>query len=544
MVKILILELFVPKSWKPVGAGIIALLTIFAPHAVLADPLDTWHSMNPWPQGISLRVSYGNGIFVGVGEFGSLYTAVDGAVWIPRYTGTDHSLCDVAYGSSTFVAAGVGGMILTSPTGETWTFRSSGTSHNLNGVAYGDNTFVAVGDRGAIVTSPEGTDWTVRDSGTQQSLKKVAFGSNGFVAVGMNGTILTSPTGAVWTAEAAGTSSHLEGIAHGNNTFVAVGKAILTSPDGIAWTERDPGTDHRLSGVAYGSGTFAAVGDNGAIFTSPDGSVWTRRNSGTGSVLIAIAHGGESFVAAGERGVLLQSDPLPSPLISVSPASLNFGSINVANSSSQTLTVTNSGSADLSIQRITISGPNNIDFVIQNDQCTGTTLPPTQNCTLQIVFSPHTSGSKAGTLSISSNDSNNPTQSVPLSGSGSGGSSDTSYCLFTWLADGSGLETYLEILRKFRDVFLLETWPGIAMVDFYYRYSPAVAHFLQPHGFLRIILSRSLIPLAAPCHFVLNTSPAEKVFLFALMIGGWRSWFIFPRYTKSKILHTGKNADG
>jgi len=216
---------------------------------------------------------------------------------------------------------------------------------------------------------------------------------------------------------------------------------------------------------------------------------------------------------------------------------MDFGSINVGFSSIQTLTATNSGSAGLTINRMAIGGVNVIDFITQNDQCTGITLTPAQNCTLQIVFSPHTSGSKAATLSISSNDSNNPNQSVPLSGSGSGGSSDTSYCLFTWLADGSGLETYLEILRKFRDGFLLESWPGIAVVDFYYRYSPAVAHFLQPHGFLRIILSRSLIPLAALCHVVLNTSPAEKVFLFAFMVGGWRAWFIFPRYTKSKILH-------
>lgn len=133
--KILVLKLFVPKSWKQIGSEIIALLAIFAPHDLLADPLDTWHRTNPWPQGISLRVSYGNGIFVGVGDYGALYTSVDGAVWIPRYTGTGHFLCDVAFGSSTFVAAGVGGMVLTSPAGETWTFRSSGTSHNLNGVA-------------------------------------------------------------------------------------------------------------------------------------------------------------------------------------------------------------------------------------------------------------------------------------------------------------------------------------------------------------------------------------------------------------------------
>jgi len=512
---------FLPKSWKRTGSEIIALLTLFAPHDGLADPLDTWHRMNPWPQGISLRVSYGNGIFVAVGEFGTLYTSADGTAWIPRYTGTGHSLCDVAYGSNTFVAVGSGGMILTSPNGEIWTFRSYGTSHNLRGVTYGANTFVAVGDSGAIVTSREGTDWTVRDSGTQQSLKKVAFGRNGFVGVGVNGTILTSPTGAVWTAEASGTSSHLEGIAHGNNIFVAVGGVVLTSTDGIAWTKRDPGTNHRFSDVAYGSGTFAAVGDNGAIFTSLDGSVWTRRDSGTGFDLFAITHGGGSFVAAGEGGILLQSDLSPSPRISVSPTSLNFGSVNVGNSSSQTLTVTNSGSGGLSIQRLAISGPDSIDFITQNDQCTGITLTPAQNCTLQIVFSPHTAGSKSATLSISSNDLDNPTKTVPLSGNSSGISSDSnsSFCLITFLADGSGLETYLEILRKFRDVFLLENRTGKAMVAFYYRYSPSAAHFIAPHELLRAILCWVLIPLAALCHLALNTFPAETEPFAILLLG-------------------------
>ncbi len=518
--KALILR-FLPKSWKRIGSEIIALLTLFAAHDGLADPLDTWHRLDPWPQGISLRVSYGNGIFVAVGEFGTLYTAVDGTAWIPRQTGTGHSLCDVAYGSSTFVAVGIGGMILTSPNGEIWTFRSYGTSHHLRGVAYGANTFVAVGDSGAIVTSPEGMDWTIRDSGTQQSLKKVAFGRNGFVAVGANGTILTSSTGAVWTAEAAGTSSHLEGIAFGNNTFVAVGEVILTSTDGIAWTKRDPGMNHRFTDVAYGSGTFAAVGDNGAIFTSPDGSAWTRRDSGTGSDLFAIAHGGGSFVAAGEGGILLQSDSLQSPRILVSPTSLDFGSVNVGNSSIQTLTVTNSGSGGLSIQRLTISGTNGIDFTTQNDQCTGTTLSPDQNCTLQIVFAPHTTGSKSATLAISSNDLDNPTQTVPLSGSSSGvsSSSSSSFCLITWLADGSGLETCLEILRTFRDVFLLENRTGEAMVAFYYQYSPSAVHFIAPHEFLRKFLSWVLIPLAALCHLALNTFPAETEPSAMLLLG-------------------------
>ncbi len=503
---------------------IIALLIIFAPQNVLPDSLDNWHSMSPWPQGISPRVSYGNGLFVGVGEFGALYTSADGSAWNQRYTGTAHLLRDSAYGRGTFVVAGIGGIILTSQDGETWMPRDSGTSQNLNGMAYGGNTFVAVGDSGSIVTSPQGTDWTVRDSGTHQSLKRVSFGHDRFVAVGANGTILTSDSGTVW-AEAAGMSHHLEGIAYGNNTFVAVGEAVLASSDGIAWMKRDPGTNHRFSDVAYGNGTFAAVGENGAIFTSPDGSVWTRRDSGSPLDLFTIAHGGGRFVAAGQGGTLLQSDSLPSPEISISPVSLDFGAGNVGSSIFRTLTITNSGGAGLHIERVTIGGPDNIDFVLQDDQCTGTTIQPKLGCKLQVAFSPHTAGSKNATLSITSNDGENPTVTVSLSGSGNAfvAHADSSFCLITWLVDGSGLEHYLETFRRFRDLFLLENRPGRAAVDFYYRHSPSTANLIVRHEFPREILCWGLIPpLAALCYAILNTSAAETLLLLAFIIGGLR----------------------
>jgi hypothetical protein len=529
-----------PK-WLPV---MFALLTIFTPEDGLAEPLDNWHSRNPLTEGNSLRVSHGNGIFVAVGEFGAIYTSSDGAAWTSRTSGTHHPLNDVTYGSSTFVAVGYSGTILNSQDGVTWTTRNSGTSYNLSGVAYSSNTFVAVGDNGAIVTSPNGAGWAVRDSGTHQGLKKVAFGNNTFVAVGMNGNILTSPNGANWTVEASGTSGHLEGIAYGKNTFVAVGEAILTSSDGITWTERGPKTNHRFFGVAYGSGTFAAVAENGAIFTSPDGSGWTQRNSGTHLTLLAIAYGEENFVAAGENGTLLQSDSLPSPQISVSSTSLDFGSVNVGNSSSQTLTITNSGSADLILQRLTIAGANVIDFITQNDHCTGTTLSSSQNCTVQIVFSPHLTGSASATLSISSNDPVTPTQTVSLSGS-SGGfsvSSTGSNCFISFSAAGSGLENYLEILRKFRDVFLLESELGKTLVDFYYQHSPSLAKFVARHDFMKEGVRMGLIPLVALSYVALYTSPVEKALLFALMHGVGLAGFIIRG--RSRRLRETRVRDG
>ncbi len=355
----------------------------------------------------------------------------------------------------------------------------------------------------------------------------MAYGSGTFVAAGGNGTLLTSPDGAAWTVRNSGTRGHLEGIAYGKKTFVAVSDTILTSPDGIGWNEKTSGTSHRLFGVAYGSGVFAAVADNGTILTSPDGSEWTPRDSGTHLTLYGIAHGRKIFLAAGEEGILLQSEPLSSPQISVSSTSLDFGSVHVGDSSFTNLTVTNSGSADLIIGQLTVSGADTLDFNTRDDNCTGVTLAPSRNCTVQVIFSPRYTGDRSATLSISSNDPDAPTQTVSLSGSGTDGDiccddddSSEFFCFFSSSTKGTGLEDYLDVLRKFRDLILLRSHLGKRLVDFYYQHSPAMARVIERYDFLRKAVGIALVPpLAAIAYVALYASPAEKAVLLILMMG-------------------------
>ena len=59
-----------------------------------------------------------------------------------------------------FVTVGNVGSILTSSDGISWTERTSGTTKNLYGVTYGGGLLVAVGDNGTILTSSSGTSWT------------------------------------------------------------------------------------------------------------------------------------------------------------------------------------------------------------------------------------------------------------------------------------------------------------------------------------------------------------------------------------------------
>jgi len=119
-----------------------------------------------------------------------------------------------------------------------------------------------------------------------------------------------------------------------------------------------------------------------------------------------------------ERELAIEA-PLAEPNISVSPTSKNFGDVTVGSSNSpQTVTVSNLGTANLLVETITITGANADQFTIQNDNCSGKTIAQNGSATLQVVFSPTSTGAKSATLNIPSNDPDEAKVEVSLSGTG------------------------------------------------------------------------------------------------------------------------------
>lgn len=87
--------------------------------------------------------------------------------------------------------------------------------------------------------------------------------------------------------------------------------------------------------------------------------------------------------------------------VSATPASYNFGNIIIGTSSTQTFTVTNTGSGTLQVGTTGFNGNDGSAFSIANDNCTGSALAPSTSCTLQVVFSPATVGGRSANLFIS-----------------------------------------------------------------------------------------------------------------------------------------------
>jgi len=123
-------------------------------------------------------------------DFSALIDYLYLSAWESRSSGTSQELRGIAYGDGMWVAVGNSGTILTSPNGVTWTSRTSGVSGALNGVAYGGGMWVAVGGIGRILTSTDGISWTLRPSGTEQSLRGIAYGDGMWVTVGNGGAII------------------------------------------------------------------------------------------------------------------------------------------------------------------------------------------------------------------------------------------------------------------------------------------------------------------------------------------------------------------
>ena len=102
------------------------------------------------------------------------------------------------------------------------------------------------------------------------------------------------------------------------------------------------------------------------------------------------------------------------PQLTVSTSNLSFGSVTVNTATTQSLTLTSTGTSPVTVNSAAITGAG---FTIVGGGLP-VTLTPTQSLTLQVQFNPTATGTAGGQITISSNSSTGGTALVALNGTG------------------------------------------------------------------------------------------------------------------------------
>jgi hypothetical protein len=150
-----------------------------------------------------------------------------------------------------------------------------------------------------------------------------------------------------------------------------------------------------------------------ALPNSPVTALQAAANLPSGAGLTGMLRAATYGRGIWQTPLLTATSPLQ-PALTVAPISLTFGPTQVSTQSTpQTLTLTSTGNAPVTISSLAISG----DFALSNDSCSGQTLAAATTCTVQITFNPSATGTRTGQLTIHANIATGQS-TVALSGTG------------------------------------------------------------------------------------------------------------------------------
>lgn len=213
-----------------------------------------------------------------------------------------------------------------------------------------------------------------------------------------------SATSLSFSSQTVGTTSAAQTV-----TLTNSGNAALTI-NGIALGGTNAGDFAQTSACPINPSTLAA-GANCTISVT-----FTPSATGARSASISItdnATGSPHTVALNGTGATA------APAVTLNPTSLAFGNQNVGTTSAaKTVTLTNSGTAPLTITSIASGGTNAADFATTSAcPLSPSTLAAGANCAISVTFTPAASGARSASVSITDNATGSP-HTVTLSGTG------------------------------------------------------------------------------------------------------------------------------
>lgn len=232
------------------------------------------------------------------------------------------------------------------------------------------------------------SDFPVTQASYQETLNGNADAFVAKIGQGSEAAVSLAPFSLQFAAQLVGAASPSQAVLLRNMSSEGIAVASIT-------TTGDFSQSNDCAGTVPAAGTCKFV----VTFTP------TAVGSRFGSISIAdSALGSPHFINLSGTGV--------GPLVTLSPLSLQFGATAVGTASTQqTLTLTNSGNAQLDINGVSSSG----DFS-QSNNCGGS-VGAGASCQIEVIFTPGTTGPLSGVITVTDN-AGVSAQSIALSGVG------------------------------------------------------------------------------------------------------------------------------
>lgn len=308
-------------------------------------------------------VTFGDGIFVGVGDAGEVLSSVDATHWERAVLPAQTDLRAAAYGNGAYVIAGVGGAVYVANSPGYWEPLDLGVTEDWRGVDFIDGVFWLTGSNGAMALSKDGRHWEQIETGSTATLVGIAYGHDGFLAISDSAAYLTSTDGSNWEEKEAinGDTGHdandeiffrdvtyFDGKYYlANNGQVAqsstteLAPLLIGSHNNFSYFSQPAKSNELLvvggssryqftflygkggrgesgryelfggnpvpNACAYGLGFYVTVGNDGMILRSQDGIDWESGWSITQHMLYDIAYARGRYIATNRHGAIYAS---------------------------------------------------------------------------------------------------------------------------------------------------------------------------------------------------------------------------------------------
>jgi len=351
----------------------------------------------------------------------SEYSGINPTSPIDAQAGASGSAGAVSSGSVTTTAAGdiIYGYCVgdgTCTVGSGFTARST-----LDANLIEDKTAGSAGSYAATGTASNG--WTMQ----MVALKPASGSTSSVPGLSLSSSSLSFGSVSVGASSAAQTVT-LSNNGNAALSFTSIGVTGTNSGDFSQ-------TNNCGAGVAAGGTCTVSVTFTPAASGSRAGALSLADNaSGSPQSVILAGTGAASGTGGGGGGG-------GTPSASLSSSSLSFGNEAAGmTSSAQTVTLSNTGSAALSISSVAIAGTNPSDFAEVANTC-GSSVAAGGQCTIEVTFTPAAANSYTATLNIADNASGSP-QTVSLSGTG------THDVILTWSASASSGVSGYNVFRS------------------------------------------------------------------------------------------------